>query len=156
MARLFDPRSGHHKPVSGPMIVLDLRCDEQHRFEGWFASADEFEQQRATGMVACPVCGSTRIERLLSAPYVQTSHKPTGTTTAVDAATLARQLAAGLRAMAAAADDVGRQFPDEARRIHHGESERRSVRGQASRDEVEALLDEGIAILPVPGDDDLH
>ncbi len=140
------------------MIVFDVACDQGHKFEGWFASAEAFASQRDQGLVSCPICGSSQVARQLSAPYVSTPRDSGRDKRSMpaDPAMLARQLAAGLRALAAGAEDVGQAFPDEARRIHYGESERTSVRGQASREEVEALLDEGIGILPVPGDDDLH
>ncbi|MCB1958491.1 MAG: DUF1178 family protein [Rhodocyclaceae bacterium] len=142
------------------MIVLDVTCDQGHRFEGWFASSAAFSEQCDQGLVACPTCGSTRVTRLPSAPYVSTTRhsqpEPTTAPPRHDPAVIARQLAASLRAMAAQAEDVGAAFPQEARRIHYGDSERKQVRGQASRREIESLLDEGIGILPVPGDDDLH
>lgn len=136
------------------MIVVDATCDQGHTFEGWFRSADEFARQCESGLVECPICGSTRIVRRPSAAYLASgrTHAPKPS----DPATLARLLAAHMRAMAAGATDVGERFPEEARRIHRGESDQHSVRGKATRDELEDLLDEGIAVLPVPGDDDLH
>ena len=140
------------------MIVIDVQCEHGHRFEGWFASGGEFERQRGHGLVACPACGSTQVNRRPSAAYLRAPRQqPDGSAKPPSARMLAAQLAASLRAMAAAAHDVGNQFPDEARRIHYGESEHRSVCGQASRDEIESLLDEGIGVLPVPpAKDDLH
>ncbi|MCB1930621.1 MAG: DUF1178 family protein [Rhodocyclaceae bacterium] len=141
------------------MIVIDVQCEHGHRFEGWFASAGEFERQRGGGLVSCPTCGSDRVDRRPSAAYLRPSRPgpadPSGSRPSAEM--LAAQLAASLRAMAAAAHDVGEQFPAEARKVHAGESEHRSIRGRASRDEVEALIDEGIPILPVPAaKDDLH
>ncbi|NLF54282.1 MAG: DUF1178 family protein [Thauera phenolivorans] len=164
------------------MIVLDLRCDHNHRFEGWFGSADAFAEQCARGLVSCPECGSTAIDRLPSAPYVQTRQpqppaaqpdkprsavperasagappsaaRPFAAPPAAEAA-IAFAVAA-LRRMSRDAEDVGERFPDEARRIHYGEIEARSIRGQASRDELGELLEEGITVLPVPPDEDLH
>ena len=146
------------------MIVFNLGCDKDHHFEGWFASAAAFEAQCARGLVSCPTCGSTRIARLPSAPYVQTRHSaaapvqaaatpPANPAMTPEAATVM----ALLRSLAREAEYVGARFPEEARRIHHGETEARSIRGQADRDALEELLDEGIAILPLPpGDDELH
>ncbi|MCB1886801.1 MAG: DUF1178 family protein [Rhodocyclaceae bacterium] len=140
------------------MIVFDVACELGHRFEGWFASAEAFASQNERGLVTCPVCGSGRVTRQLSAPYVSTPRHggPDRPSAPLDPATVRRQLAASLRAMAVGAEDVGQAFAEEARRIHYGESDPRRVRGQASREDVESLLDEGIGILPVPGDDDLH
>ncbi|MHB1375436.1 MAG: DUF1178 family protein [Thauera sp.] len=152
------------------MIVLDLSCAKSHRFEGWFASSADFESQLAGGVLVCPVCGDTQIHRLPSAPYVQTrsdsspvrpaasgapaaeSSPPAPT---VSAATVAHFVST-LRQMARKAEDVGERLPEEARRIHYGDAEARDIRGAASQDEIEELLDEGIMVLPVPPDEDLH
>lgn len=146
------------------LIVIDLCCDREHRFEGWFASAEAFEKQRQDGLVSCPVCGTTELRRLPSAPYVQTRTAATeppqrapdlssGHPLPADAVAL---LKSALREAARKADDVGDRFPAEARRMHHGEIEARSIRGAATRDELGELIDEGIVVLPVPPDDDLH
>ena len=137
------------------MIVLDLVCDRQHRFEGWFANADAFADQLARGLVECPHCGSTQIERRPSAPYVNTA------TTRGEAMPPAQQIdpaqiAAALRLAAHSAEDVGEQFPAEARRIHYGEAEARSIRGRASGDDLGELLEEGILVLPVPEEPSLQ
>jgi len=147
------------------MIVLDLHCHREHRFEGWFASAAAFEDQLARGLVSCPSCGATEIRRLPSAPYVQTGQSGAvaapasrrAPETAPVAAEMVAKLVGHLRGLARGAEDVGERLPEEARRIHYGDAEARDIRGAASRDEVEALLDEGIVVLPVPpAEDDLH
>lgn len=153
------------------MIVLDLSCEKQHRFEGWFASRDAFETQSRSGLVECPVCGSQHVERLPSAPYVNIGAAPlpvpTRSTTpaptrpaAASAAPPEAQAIAAMRALlrmaAAASEDVGERFPDEARRIHHGDAEARAIRGKASGDDIVELLEEGIMVLPVPADEDVH
>lgn len=161
------------------MIVLDLSCANEHRFEGWFASSAAFEAQRSQGLLTCPVCNGTEVRRLPSAPYVQTRGAQAGASSgasapaaaavptrvpaapasspAVPSAAAVAEFLGTLRRMAKAAEDVGERLPEEARRIHYGEAEARDIRGAASRDEVEALLDEGIMLLPVPPpEDDLH
>lgn len=164
------------------MIVLDLSCANEHRFEGWFASGETFEAQRSQGLVTCPVCNATEVQRLPSAPYVQTRSAQTpatsgtsGTQTsevpaeparatgasgahpAMPSAAAVAEFLGNLRRMAKSAENVGERLPEEARRIHYGEAEARAIRGAASRDEVEELLEEGIVVLPVPPlEDDLH
>lgn len=143
------------------MIVLNLCCDREHLFEGWFASADAFESQRAQGHVECPTCGSTRISRRPTAPYVNTRsaapsapRRSASEQPSADAAALARAL---LRRLGKESEDVGERFAEEARRIHYGEREARNIKGKASSDDVSELLDEGIMVLPIPGDEnDLH
>ena len=147
------------------MIVLDLCCDQDHRFEGWFASASAFEDQQARNLVSCPVCASTQLRRLPSAPYVHTRGPAAASSPAVQAeapsastspATAAAVLQM-LRHLSRTAENVGDRLPEEARRIHYGETEARDIRGQASAEELEALLDEGIMVLPLPPpEDDLH
>lgn len=153
------------------MIVLDLACDAGHRFEGWFASAEAFEDQHARGLVSCPECGSSAVTRRPSAPYVQTPRQtprapqaeqaappakpaPAASERALTAADAQSMLKALLRQAARNTENVGDKFAEEARRIHHGEAESRDIRGRATRDELESLLDEGISVLPVPPEDD--
>lgn len=140
------------------MIVLDLCCDREHRFEAWFASSEAFESQRSRHLVSCPHCGSSDVRRLPSAPYVQTSsHSAPATSTAPDPQAIAARLIEALRSAAARSEDVGERFAEEARRIHYGDSEERAIRGKAGREEMIDLIDEGIPILPVPPDkDDMH
>lgn len=143
------------------MIVLDLCCDKDHRFEGWFASAGAFADQQVRKLVSCPVCASTVLRRLPSAPYVQTrSVPPAGVPSVPNPSTSSTSAAAvlqRLRHMSRHAENVGERLPEEARRIHYGETEARDIRGQASAEDVEALLDEGIMVLPLPpSEDDLH
>ena len=147
------------------MIVLDLCCNKDHRFEGWFASASAFEDQQVRNLVSCPVCASTTLRRLPSAPYVHTGSvaaapPPSTAARAASAPTSPATAAAvlqRLRHMSRHAENVGERLPEEARRIHYGETEARDIRGQASTEDVEALLDEGIMVLPLPPpEDDLH
>lgn len=140
------------------MIVLDLCCNREHRFEAWFASSEAFETQRTAHLVTCPHCGSSDVRRLPSAPYVQTSsHSAPATSAPPDPQAIAARLIEALRSAAARSEDVGERFAEEARRIHYGDSEERAIRGKAGREEVIDLIDEGIPILPVPPDkDDMH
>ncbi|HQX05425.1 MAG TPA: DUF1178 family protein [Zoogloea sp.] len=140
------------------MIVLDLSCDREHRFEAWFASSEAFEAQRAAGLVGCPHCGSSDVRRLPSAPYVQTSsHSAPAAPAAPNPQAIAARLIETLRSAAARSEDVGERFAEEARRIHYGDSEERAIRGKAGREEMIDLIEEGIPILPVPPDkDDMH
>ncbi|MBK1686866.1 DUF1178 family protein [Rubrivivax gelatinosus] len=142
------------------MKVLDLRCTNGHRFEGWFASDDDFMDQNGRGLVECPICGDHVVTRLPSAPRLNLSgakepppEPPQAPRTPKAPATDADLQAAWLgavRQLLAATEDVGGRFAEEARRIHYGESENRGIRGQASPEERQALSDEGIEVLTVP------
>ena len=133
------------------MIIYDLVCSQQHRFEGWFASADEFALQRKSSLVRCPVCDDAVIERLPSA-NVQTGRATDPEATEPIPVTGGEPETLKLiRRLIAASDDVGVAFPEEARKIHYEEAPKRSIRGQATREEADELRDEGIDFLSLPG-----
>lgn len=141
------------------MKVLDLSCRHGHVFEGWFASEDDFQSQKGRGLVQCPLCGDAQIEKRLSAPRLNlgaAAPAPAAPSApAPSASTPSRQAlqAAWLRAsreLIAKTEDVGARFAEEARRMHQGEIEARGIRGQATLKEAAALLEEGIAIVPLP------
>ena len=146
------------------MKVLNLQCRHGHAFEGWFASHDDFESQQGRGLLTCPVCNEAEVSKMPSAPRLNLGQSAPTDSAAVPAAASAavqdvaqlapQQLQAAwmkmVRHVMAHTEDVGTKFAEEARKIHHGEAENRNIRGQASREETEALLDEGIEILPLP------
>ena len=135
------------------MKVLNLRCMHDHRFEGWFGSVEDFESQSARGLVACPVCSDTAVTRLPNAPRLNKSSRREAPALApAPDAPMALQTAwmRALRHMMANTEDVGERFPEEARRIHYGEVAERGIRGQASREDAEALREEGIEVMAVP------
>jgi hypothetical protein len=135
------------------MIVYNLACDNAHRFEGWFTSAEDFDLQSNDGLVSCPVCGSVEIVRQPSAPYLskrgpQQADEQPQPVTAQLVDMMRRKF---LEHVVSKSEDVGQRFPEEARRIHYKEAPVRSIRGQASRREVDELRDEGIEVLSIPG-----
>jgi len=136
------------------MKVIDLRCQSGHRFEGWFASDDDFLEQNGHGLIECPLCADKVIVRLPSAPRLNLSgarEPQAASTPAADASTeLQTRWMQMVRHVLANTEDVGEKFADEARRIHYGETPQRGIRGQASADEREALRDEGIEVMPLP------
>ena len=146
------------------MKVLNLQCRHGHAFEGWFASHDDFESQRERGMLTCPVCNDADIAKMPSAPRLNLGQEapaaaaaavPSPSSQVQEVAQMApQQLQAAwmkmVRHVMANTEDVGARFAEEARKIHYGEAEHRNIRGQASREETEALLDEGVEVLPLP------
>ena len=172
------------------MKVLDLQCAQGHGFEGWFGSQEDYDAQRARGLVTCPVCNDSEIVKLLSAPRLNLGHGQASEAVAPQAldegaATAAavseeakgaegadrvegsghstmplnpgaprlQQMQAAMlnmvRHVMANTDDVGPQFAEEARKIHYGERQARNIRGQATREETEALREEGIEVMPL-------
>ncbi|NMM82120.1 hypothetical protein B2J86_14495 [Acidovorax sp. SRB_14] len=145
------------------MKVLDLRCQKDHAFEGWFGGEADFQDQLQRGLLQCPLCGDAQVRKVLSAPRIQRAARdPAGgaaqeSAAPVAAAPAAPAAAASLQAawlqwarkIAAQTENVGPRFADEARRMHYGEAPERAIRGQASLAETVELLDEGIAVLPL-------
>jgi hypothetical protein len=142
------------------MIIFDLSCDNGHRFEGWFQSADAFDAQRAGGLVSCPFCASTGIRRVPSAVHLvkaaETAPAPVPPPHPAKAAVVnpRGELFDAYRKLVAAimvnSEDVGAEFANEARKIHYLEAPERSIRGQASEKEYKALREEGIEVLRLP------
>jgi len=144
------------------MIVFDLQCASGHRFEGWFGSADDFQAQCARGIVACPSCGASDVVRVPSAARLnmgavetKAPQAPSQTAPAVSEDRGPMAIAQILYsrmvdALLTQSEDVGKDFPAEARRIHYEEAPKRSIRGEASEEEHEALRDEGIPVMRLP------
>ena len=164
------------------MKVYNLACPLDHRFEGWFASEENCLAQQDKGMLACPICDSTEITRMPSAPHIAKSgsSKVVSSTeltvanpatadnsvisgaisgdvvalTGGDHSQLEAQVQAaflkGMRELMGRSEDVGNSFAEEARKIHYKESPERSIRGQTTLDEAEALREEGIEVMAMP------
>lgn len=140
------------------MIVFDLACGGGHVFEGWFGSTEDYDSQRARGLLTCPMCGSAEITKAVMAPRVSAKGNQRNEAAPValssDGPEKLRQVMHALAEAQARAldgsDYVGERFADEARAMHLGESEHRPIHGQASVDEAKALVDEGVAIAPLP------
>jgi hypothetical protein len=158
------------------MKVLDLRCSNQHAFEGWFGSEEAFQDQLAAGQVECPFCGDAAVAKMLSAPRINLGARAPSVAAPLGAddpkqspsAQSKQELVAVApaeegsmqelqvawlnmaRQVLAQTEDVGGRFAEEARRIHYGETKRRGIRGQASSEETQALLEEGISVMPLP------
>jgi hypothetical protein len=134
------------------MIVFELTCPDHHRFEGWFASGDDFESQKARGLLSCPICSDTSIEKLLTAKIGKTEAEPPRKHTPPTPAKAIqpRNINELIDVILLNTENVGEEFPAEARRIHYREAPRRSIRGVATREQTEDLLDEGIAVMPLP------
>jgi hypothetical protein len=157
------------------MIRYALACDQAHEFESWFPNSAAYDDQVARKLVACPMCGSAKVEKQIMAPSVATTDKGTAlpqlvagsgplppasapTVPAPQPMALLSEHERQLRAMLKAvhehvtknADYVGPQFAEEARKMHYGETEQRSIYGEASPVDAKALIDEGIEVHPLP------
>src|SRR5687767_13543337 len=144
------------------MIVYDLECEHSHRFEGWFGSAGDFDTQLAGKLLSCPVCSNGNVTRRPSAAYVNTGaaetprrnkQKPSSVSVPQQYANVSPEIVAKVvEHIVKNTEDVGSQFPEEARKIYYNEAPERHIRGTATPKEVESLRDEGIEVvsLPVP------
>lgn len=142
------------------MIKYALACQEGHTFDSWFPDSAAYDKQRKRGLVACPECGSTKVEKALMSPAVLGGERerpapalegPPAESLMDDRRRQAREMVARLkREIEANTDDVGGRFPEVARAIHQGEEPDRPIRGRASLNEARALIEEGVNILPVP------
>ncbi len=163
------------------MIVFDLLCSAGHRFEGWFGSADDFASQRDRGLLSCPSCGKADVQRIPSAARVNFGAQPpkpaqpsrnaeqqpvpagqpvkTPDMEGKDPFAIAQMLYSRmLDDLFTKTEDVGRKFPEEARKIFYEETPARAIRGVASQEEHDALVEEGIPVarFPVPRSEDLN
>jgi hypothetical protein len=146
------------------VIVYNLGCPNDHHFEGWFASLAEYERQSESKLLSCPLCGSEEVSRIAHAPYVSTGAAPReapreeARSVGTGAPTIPQQYANltaefvsnVIETVLEKTVDVGRAFPEEARRIHYNEAPERAIRGTATEKEVQALRDEGIEVMSLP------
>jgi hypothetical protein len=139
------------------MIVFDLGCDNQHRFEGWFASGEDFDSQLSKRLLQCPICGSANVVRVPHALRINTGAReeprPVPREPEQEYTNLGVEFLNKLiEHIVEKTEDVGSAFPEEARKIHYRETAERHIRGTATPKEIEALTDEGIEIaaLPIP------
>jgi hypothetical protein len=154
------------------MKVLNLQCSLNHSFEGWFGSEADYTDQQDRGLLTCPLCGDVSIQKMLSAPRLNLKAgrerpessgdaadrvgAPKGATTADDSAdspietALQARLMQAMREMLTKTEDVGERFADQARGMHHGDIPLRSIRGQASPDVAQELIEEGIDVMTLP------
>lgn len=150
------------------MIVFDLLCASGHRFEGWFGSAADFASQKKRSLLSCPTCGSAQVERVPSATRANLGAEPpkpvpqaakTPEMEGKDPFAIAQMLYSRmLDELLIKSEDVGKEFPTEARKIFYREAPQRSIRGQATQEQHDELVDEGIPVarLPVPPKDGLN
>jgi hypothetical protein len=145
------------------MIKFSLKCGQGHEFESWFQSGAAYEDQAARGFIACPVCSSADVTKAIMAPALsflsdkrlEVAAAPEEVRTPVALLDKSQREDQGvLRALRqkilSETDDVGDQFPQEARRIHDGIAPERAIHGRATLEQAKALLQDGIGILPLP------
>ena len=138
------------------MIVFDLKCSNDHEFETWFPSSDAFDKQRKAKKVVCPICGDAKVDKALMAPSVSGTKKK-GEKAVHLSSKAEEQVGKYMTALKEIreeveknSDYVGDKFPEEARKIHYGETEERGIHGEASDEEAADMVEEGIDVQKVP------
>lgn len=144
------------------MIVFDLSCTEGHRFEGWFGSSNDFEDQRARGLLACPTCGAAQVTKAPMAPAVPAKGNTRQEVLPPETRPMANtpmppEMQKAMAALAKVQAEVlknstwvGDRFAEETRKIHYGERDDAPIHGQASLAEAKALIEEGVPVAPLP------
>jgi len=146
------------------MIVFDLHCAHGHRFEGWFGSSSDYEDQSARGLVSCPECGLAEVGKAPMAPAVPAKGNTLPAKAAAPAETqpvsntpMPAEVQEALRKLATAQEKalknstwVGKDFAEQSREMHYGERDEAAIHGQASLEEAKALVDEGVPVAALP------
>jgi hypothetical protein len=134
------------------LIRFSLSCEHEHEFEAWFRGNDDFDTQKKRGLVECPSCGSSKVEKALMAPAVSTGRKRE--TIALAMGEQQKKVMAQLKEMSQKirenADYVGDKFAEEARKIHFGEIDPRGIYGEATPEEARGLAEDGVGFMPIP------
>ena len=154
------------------MIQYALACDKGHTFESWFQNSAAYDKQAKRKLIECPACGSLKVEKAIMAPRLARNDKSTSIAVREEAASahadattpdsspvamispqeheFRKKLKELRDHLTANADNVGKKFPEEARKMHYGETEHRSIYGEASAEDAKELHEEGIAFHPLP------
>ncbi len=133
------------------MMVFDLMCANKHTFEAWFKDSKAFDGLRRKGQVQCPTCGDDKVEKALMAPNISTSKKKAKAAKESAVAAEAMQMLAKMKKhVEDNCDYVGKEFAEEARKIHYGETEKRDIYGEATNAEAKELHDEGVDFTAIP------
>jgi len=132
------------------MIVYELICSNEHSFEAWFQDSAAYDKQRKQRKVRCPVCDDAKISKALMAPAVAGAKKKDKQPHSMGQGAYMNALRELRRHVEANCDNVGDRFPEEARKIHYGETEKRNIYGDATKEEAEALGEEGIECQRIP------
>ncbi len=134
------------------MIVFDLKCTRTHVFEAWFGSSSDYEDQRARGLLCCPICGDADITKAVMAPNIPAkgNRAPATAAAAPDPKALMAALAQVQSKMLEGSQWVGLSFADKARAMHAGEESVAPIHGQASIAEAKALIEDGVPVAPLP------
>lgn len=136
------------------MIRFSLSCDQDHAFDAWFSSSADFDSQRERGLVQCPYCNSGKVDKSLMAPSIskkkEAVSQAAGVPVSTEQAAMLNELRKIRDEIVSKSENVGANFSEEARKIHYGEADSRPIIGEANKEQAMSLLEEGIAVSPLP------
>ena len=134
------------------MILFDLCCENEHVFEAWFASSSQYEKQKKNKLINCPICNSNKVKKALMAPKLKGTKKNDETfrQNVLNNKEMIIKFKKLKKFVEQNTEDVGKKFTEEARKIHYGETDAKSIRGETTRKQAEELLEEGIPIARLP------
>jgi len=140
------------------VIHYSLVCDKSHKFDGWFSTAAAYESQKTRGLVTCPICLTNAVDKALMAPAIGRagSERVSLSIGHPQHAQLREAMVALRNKVTSEADYVGDKFAEEARKIHFKEVDKRGIYGEASREEVAALVEDGVDFMPLPSIPEEH
>jgi hypothetical protein len=140
------------------VIHYSLVCDKSHKFDGWFSNAAAYDAQKKRGLVTCPICLTTSVEKAIMAPSVaRTDGEKVSLSIGHPQHQQLREAIAALRTkVTSEADYVGDKFAEEARKIHFKEVDQRGIYGEATKEEVAALIEDGVDFMPLPSVKEEH
>ncbi|WP_425408059.1 DUF1178 family protein [Hyphococcus sp.] len=133
------------------MIKYSLKCNLDHEFEGWFRDSADYDVQSDEGLIECPSCGSEDVRKAVMAPAISRGGAARRDRLAAIHKDMAQAVERARNYVETNFDYVGDKFPEEARKIHYGETKERGIYGEATGKDVKALIDEGVQVSPVPG-----
>ena len=133
------------------MIKYQLTCDADHEFEGWFRDSADFDVQAERGLIECPACGSDAVRKAVMAPAIARKGNSREARLKEIRNDMAKAVERARDYVEKNFDYVGDKFPEEARKIHYGESKERGIYGEASGKQVKELVEEGVQVAPLPG-----
>lgn len=146
----FNRDLAHAESPDTSMIKYELKCRKDHVFEAWFYDSATYDKQAAAGKVVCPTCNSRKVDKAPMAPRIGKSKAEKAAAEAKEIAKV-RQVLTELRDhVEKNADYVGDQFAEEARKIHYGETDKRNIYGEATKEEAQELVEEGVDVAMIP------
>lgn len=132
------------------MICYDLKCEKNHIFNSWFNCVDAYDKLEKSNLLSCAVCGSSNVHRAIMAPQVSRSNTKESSPLSEEVSSAEQKMSKIRSKLEAEVENVGENFANEARAMHDGDSPMRSIYGEAKIKDAQALIEDGIPVIPMP------